>query len=392
MTRPDPTSPRLRLLRVTAAVALAAIGMASGAGAQEASDPAAACLQPRQPASQTLEACTRAVDSGAVTGARLAEVRTQRGAALRALNRTDEAIAEFEAAMALDPNNSLPILFRATTFTFLGQHDRAITDYKTAIDKDPKLVNVLFEVGRSLAGARHYGVAVLYFDAALTYKPNDAETLHQRAVARDSAGDAKIALPDIDAAVAAAPDRLNYLVTRAIVRTNVGDDAGAMADFAAVLARQPQDSWSHYRRGHTQFDAGRFNDAAQDFAAHLRLTPGQPFGALWLYVARRRAGEDARAELERFAAGASLSQWPGPIIEMMLGRISPEVLLDSTVNTDERKEKDRSCEALFYIGEYHLIKGDREAATRAFRAVIATGVTDFLEYVRAGVELKRLGP
>jgi lipoprotein NlpI len=176
------------------------------------------------------------------------------------------------------------------------------------------------------------------------------------------------------------------------MRTNAGDDAGAMADFAAVLARQPQDSWSYYRRGHTQFDAGRFNEAAQDFAAHLRLTPGQPFGALWLYIARMRAGENARAELERFAAGASLSQWPGPIIEMMLERISPDVLLDSTINTDEQKEKDRSCEAFFYVGEYYLLKGDRVAASRAFRAALATGVTDFLEYVRAGAELKRLGP
>jgi lipoprotein NlpI len=351
----------------------------------------AACLQPQQPPPQLLQTCTRAIESGTATGSKLAAVRSARGLALRDLGRFDEAMTELDAAIALDPGATQPLLYRGTTYTFLGQHERAITDLQAAIHKDNGLAGVFLEMGRSLAAARRYAAAMPYFDAALGQHPNNAEILAMRARALNSSGEPLRALPNIDEAVSRAPDAIRYRMARASIRNNSGDHAGALSDYQFVLEREPNNGFARYQRGLSYFDAGRFAEAAQDFKEHRRLRPDWLFGAIWLYLTRTRAGENGRAELEQVAAGTSLGEWPGAIIEMLLERISPEDLLDSAIDTDEQKERDRTCEALFYIGEYYLIKGDRAAAARALRGSIAMGVTDFIEYVRAGVELKRLG-
>ncbi len=48
------------------------------------------------------------------------------------------------------------------------------------------------------------------------------------------------------------------------------------------------------------------------------------------------------------------------------------------------------CEAYFYVGEYLLLQGRRDEAVTMFRRALDTGVTKFLEYTGAKVELERI--
>jgi hypothetical protein len=70
----------------------------------------------------------------------------------------------------------------------------------------------------------------------------------------------------------------------------------------------------------------------------------------------------------------------------MLGRRSPEATLSATDRPEDR------CEAQFYIGEWYLLRGEKEPATKALRAAADTCPRDFIEYSGAVAELKRLNP
>ena len=71
-------------------------------------------------------------------------------------------------------------------------------------------------------------------------------------------------------------------------------------------------------------------------------------------------------------------------------RISLEELLAETKDKDQRVEKEQQCEAYFYLGQYYLIKGDKEKAAQMFELCLETKVTYFVEYKGAKVELERM--
>ena len=100
--------------------------------------------------------------------------------------------------------------------------------------------------------------------------------------------------------------------------------------------------------------------------------------------ATSRAGETAAAELEANAGRLKDKKWPYAVIELYLGKRSPEATLDAAGKPDEK------CEAQFYIGQWHILKGDRSAAAAPLKAAVETCPKTFIEYVGAVVELKRL--
>jgi len=76
--------------------------------------------------------------------------------------------------------------------------------------------------------------------------------------------------------------------------------------------------------------------------------------------------------------------WPYPVIEMFLGRSTPERVLSMASTPGER------CEAQFYIGEWHLLRANSNMAAAPLRTAAAICPKDFDEYAGAVAELKRL--
>ena len=108
------------------------------------------------------------------------------------------------------------------------------------------------------------------------------------------------------------------------------------------------------------------------------------YSMIWRYLARERAGENGSAELEANAARLKSKDWPYPVVELYLGGRSPADVLSIASKPNER------CEAQFYSGEWHLLRGNRAAAATALQAAADTCSNDFDEYAGALAELKRL--
>ena len=148
----------------------------------------------------------------------------------------------------------------------------------------------------------------------------------------------------------------------------------------------------HYR-GNANFFLGRFAQAAGNYERSLAINPGNIYPALWLYIARTRAGTNAGQELSRNAKKLDVFYWPGPVISLFLGKTTPKKVLASARDPFLPKlaQLDQACEAYFYVGQYFLLRGERDEAVRLFRKALATNATDFVEYDAAKVELERLG-
>src|ERR1022692_1591202 len=198
-------------------------------------------------------------------------------------------------------------------------------------------------------------------------------------------GDYDKAIQDYNQAISRDPKSARALAGRGAAYLDRGDYDRAIQDFNEALRLNPKTGRAVMNRGIANMYAGHFPEAQQDLIQNLQLDPKDPYRAMWLYLARAKAGTDGKAELKTNASGLDLSKWPGPVIQLYLGQSTPEDVLHATGSDGDQK-----CEYSFYAGEYRALRGERPEALALFRTASEGCPKDFIEYVPAVIELNNL--
>jgi tetratricopeptide (TPR) repeat protein len=163
----------------------------------------------------------------------------------------------------------------------------------------------------------------------------------------------------------------------------------AVAAFREALKENTRERspvvWAQTQRqlGYIHFDMGDFVAAGHDLEKAVDGTNAYPI--LWLHLARARADEsDAKRNLGQMATGLKRAEWPFPVVKLFLEQSTPEAMVAAAVKPEE------SCEAQFYLGEWHLLRDARANAIEALRKAVESCPKGFIEYAGALAELKRL--
>lgn len=146
-----------------------------------------------------------AEDPAAIAAAR-AQARTDAAAALSRARiafdggRADEAAAELDEAVRLDPDNAAAWALRARIFAQRQDALGAAADYRQATRLDPSLTEAWEGLAWAEAQNGHDDEVVRALDALLAVRPRDAKALTDRASARFRLGERAAALADARAA------------------------------------------------------------------------------------------------------------------------------------------------------------------------------------------------
>jgi lipoprotein NlpI len=133
--------------------------------------------------------------------------------------------------------------------------------------------------------------------------------------------------------------------------------------------------------------------AARDFAAAMENRDGNPYAALRLYLAKARTGKRDATPLSAAANSYPADQWPLPIVAFYLGKISEPDLVGAAAAADPETMANLTTETQYYLGQWSLLQKDAAGARRHFQAAVATKADRAdLEFIDAGLELKRLAP
>ena len=318
-----------------------------------------------------------------------------RGVAELGQSRPDRAIEDLTAAIALGVATPEAFYARGRAYATLRQHDLALDDFDAALAVSPDFGPALFGRGYSHSGLGQHELAVRDHSAAIALLPQDPAPYRGRADAYRRLGRFDLAIADYSRAIAIAPGDSASHGGRALARQRLGQYDPAIADFGEAIRLDPRGTTiagttAYKERGSLRFHLGQYSEAARDFQHSLRLIPHDAYAVLWLYLARQRSGIDGRAELADHAGRLALTRWPGPVVALFLGDASPSEVLKAMRHDDERRQRERECEAFFYLGEYHLLRGDVELAARFLRKSEMAGITNFMEYAGAKAELKKL--
>ncbi|MFJ9661914.1 tetratricopeptide repeat protein [Streptomyces griseoflavus] len=210
---------------------------------------------------------------GGLTPATRAWVHTHRGRRLLLTDRADEALAEVDRALAIDPGHARAWAYRGRIHAWQDRTDQAVSDLTTALDLDPTDAWALAERGEAHREAGRHDDAIADLTAALALDPTDAWTLAGRGQAHREAGRHDDAIADLTAALALDPTLARALTGRGQAHRGAGRHDDAVTDLTAALALKPTDGWILAQRGVTHWAAGRDEEAVHDLTAALDLDP-----------------------------------------------------------------------------------------------------------------------
>ena len=108
------------------------------------------------------------------------------------------------------------------------------------------------------------------------------------------------------------------------------------------------------------------------------------------FISGIRIGNDSKKSLGLFYKKIKVRDRFTEYIELFLGKISPNRLIELSRQNDLFQQNKRFCESFFFIGHYFLLKNDYKNARKYFKKCVNTNVKSYIEYYSAKSELNQL--
>ncbi len=123
---------------------------------------------------ESIAACTRAIMSGQLSAADLAITFSNRGNHWQEKGKYDRAIADFNAALRLNPQLAEAYNNRGGAWHSKGEDDRAIVDFNAALRLNPQHVRTYLNRGATRFDQGQFVSAAADFSTLLRLNPSDA--------------------------------------------------------------------------------------------------------------------------------------------------------------------------------------------------------------------------
>lgn len=192
----------------------------------------------------------------------------------------DSAAAERDLAIALRmftdsigayPRDPYGYINRATLFEYMERYDEALADYDRAIAADADLGHPNYRRGAIFFNQGDYVRATAEYDEASRKAPEQPYYHAARCEGRAASGaDWETAHAACEEAIRIAEQDAYVHFSRGFLRFRQGDYAGALADFNAAVERNPDSAPGLYGRGVTATRLGR-QDGQADISRALEL-------------------------------------------------------------------------------------------------------------------------
>lgn len=169
----------------------------------------------------------------------LAWTYCKRGEAREDTGQNDEALADFELSLKLNPNHWMALHHRGVSHAENGNLDAALADFNRVVQLSPRFT----------------------------------KTLYNRGEVRFNKGDLAGAIADYTAVLRVNPRDSGAMTSRGFIYYKQRDLRSAMRDYNDALQIDPNNAEAYTLRGDLQADQAQFAQAVQDYQAAVRVNP-----------------------------------------------------------------------------------------------------------------------
>jgi len=303
----------------------------------------------------------------------------------------DEIVEAADACIADGGERKQGLTIRSAGHLRLQNFDAAIADTDAAIAIDPAYADAYYYRGFAHEEAGHLAEAERDFDQAIKLGLEPGVAFRAAGRLKFVSGDYAGAFDDFSAILKADPGdaeawRIRGAAAAVLERFDIAEK-----DFSEAITLNPGDYRAYSGRGYVRYFTLRYAEAAADLKVALEPKP-EGLKAAFLYLAMVRAHDpDAIPELERQAEDLDAQTNPGVFPAFFLGRIDEAGMVDIAIRTGIHKPRENESEGYFYAGMARLFAGDMAGAKLWFEKTMATGVVRFDEIRGARKELRAMG-
>ena len=183
------------------------------------------------------------------------------------------AIADYDRAIALNPNFVRAWCARAHARKLNDDLDGAILDLNRAIEIDPNDKNTFYRRGHARKDVGDLHGAVTDFSRAIEIDPNYGMAWNSRGVRRTKLREFDSAIGDFNRALEIKPDWAIVLNNRGNAKNKKGDIAGAIADYSRSIEVKPNRPAAWLNRGNAKEKIDDIDGAITDWERFLQLAP-----------------------------------------------------------------------------------------------------------------------
>jgi tetratricopeptide (TPR) repeat protein len=182
------------------------------------------------------------------------------------------ALADYNQAIALKPDDATAYYNRGIVRKAQGDLAGALADYNQAIALKPHYT-IYTNRGVERMEQGDLAGALADHNQAIALKSDNADAYYNRGLVRGKQGDLAGALADYNQAIALKPDDAVTYYNRGLVRREQGDLAGALADYNQAIALKPDYTVAYLNRGGVRREQGDLAGALADFNQAIALKP-----------------------------------------------------------------------------------------------------------------------
>ena len=185
-----------------------------------------------------------------------------------------EALASYDAALAINPHFADALNNRANTLKALKRFEEALAGYDSALTIRPDFVEAFNNRGNVLMEMKRFEEALASYDGALAVRPDYAVVLNNRGSALNALRRFDEAVVSYDKALAIRPNFVEALTNRGNALRELTRFDEALAAYDGALALRPGDAETLLNRGIALAALQRFEEALASCQQSLALRPG----------------------------------------------------------------------------------------------------------------------
>ena len=185
----------------------------------------------------------------------------------------EAAIQDFNKVLQLNPDNATFQFYRGYAHGQLGENEKEIADYNEALRLNPDYVDAYNNRGNSYNNLGENEKAIADYNEAIRLNPDNADAYSNRGVSYKNLGENEKAIADYNEAIRLAPDYVDAYNNRGVSYKNLGEYGKAIADYNEAIRLNPDYAMAYYNRGVVYDDLGENEKAIADYNEAIRLNP-----------------------------------------------------------------------------------------------------------------------
>ena len=218
-----------------------------------------------------IEACSELLARGMKLSAeRRSHYQLYRAVGYIAKDEDDRALADVDAASALDRESYMVFLVRGLVYGRKGRRELAVHNFNAAIAR-ANVSDAHVGLGDVYAASGEFDRALAEYDRASRINPNDAGAYRERALMFLIQGNRERAVTEIDTAIRLDANDPTSLRVRAVIQARTGDPASAIADAQQSVRLRPKAPDNHAALAFVLAKAGDFERAQGEIDEAFRL-------------------------------------------------------------------------------------------------------------------------